>query len=67
MRMHSLTRNVPGALAIGFLAAKILGEQQESPTVTSRSIVHQTPIGRRTDTFGIFPYLVKNASELAGD
>lgn len=32
--------HIPGALVIDFFAVKILGEQQESPTVTSRSIVH---------------------------
>lgn len=28
------------ALVMGFLTAKVLGEQQESPTVMTRSVVH---------------------------
>lgn len=33
-------KEVPGALVIGLLESKILGEQQESPTVMTRSTVH---------------------------
>lgn len=36
----SLTGNVPGDLALGFLASKILVEQEEGLSVTTKANVH---------------------------
>lgn len=56
------------ALVTGFLTAKILGEQQESPTVMTRSVVHlrvliPAPTDGETEAFSMFPYLVKSADK----